>query len=308
MKLGYLFPGQGSQSVGMLADFQELGSEVEDYLARASETIGVDLKSIVSRGPDELLNQTAITQPAILASSIGVFSMTRRFGMELPSAVAGHSLGEYSALVASGVLDFEDAVKLVHERGKIMQSAVPENTGAMVAVVGLTDEQVQQVCESVEGTVEIANYNSPGQVVIAGKASSVRSASSMCADLGARRVVPLAMSVPSHCSLLGNAGRLFEQVLKTVAFKPPNIKIYQNVNAKIANDPSDCKRNLVVQLSSSVLWHQSICAMIEDGITTFVECGPSKVLTGLMRRIDRNIEAIALSDRKKFEQLLRENR
>lgn len=308
MKLGYLFPGQGSQSVGMLADFQELGSEVEDYLARASETISVDLTTIVLQGPDELLNQTAITQPAILASSIGLFSMTRRFGMEVPSAVAGHSLGEYSALVAGGVLDFEVAVKLVHERGKIMQSAVPENTGAMVAVVGLNDEQVQQVCESVEGTVEVANYNSPEQVVVAGTASAVRRASSLCAQRGARRVVPLAMSVPSHCSLLRNAGGQLEQVLNTVAFKPPNIKIYQNVNAKVASDPGDCKRNLVTQLSSSVLWHQSIRTMIEDGVTTFIECGPGKVLTGLMRRIDRRIEAIALSDRDKFEKLIRENK
>lgn len=306
MKIGYLFPGQGSQSVGMLADFHELGSEIDEHLARASEAIGVDLKTVVSLGPVELLNRTSTTQPAILAASVGLFSMARRFGLEAPWAVAGHSLGEYSALVASGVLEFETAVKLVHERGEIMQSAVPEGTGAMVAVIGLTDEQVRQVCESVEGTVEVANYNSPGQVVVAGTATDVRRASAVFTKYGARRVIPIEMSVPSHCSLLRNAGRQFEKILGSIVFKPPCIKIYQNINAKVADDPRDFKQNLVSQLSSSVLWQQSICAMIEDGVTTFVECGPGKVLTGLMRKIDRKIKAIALSDRENFEQLVRE--
>ena len=306
MTIGYLFPGQGSQSVGMLGDFQDLGSEIQEHLALASDAIGLDLTTTVTRGPAELLNQTEVTQPAILATSVGLYSMTRRLGLKMPSALAGHSLGEYSALVASGVLDFESAVKLVHERGKIMQSAVPVGTGAMAAVLGLSDETVQQVCESVDGTVEVANYNSPGQAVIAGTAAAVQLASLACTKQGARRVVPIEMSVPSHCSLLRSASKQLNEILAPLIFKQPGVNVYQNVNANIADDPHDFKLNLVSQLSSSVLWHQSIYAMIDQGISTFVECGPGKVLTGLMRRIDRGAQAIALSDRTTFERLIRE--
>lgn len=304
MSIGYLFPGQGSQSIGMLADFHTLGSEIHDHLAHASEIIEIDLVKIVAHGPVELLNQTAVTQPAILAVSVGLLSLSRRVGMVVPRAVAGHSLGEYSALVASNVLDFETAIKLVHQRGLVMQSALPEGTGTMMVVLGLSDEQVQQVCDSFDGTVEIANYNSPGQVVIGGLANEMEQVAQMCTEHGARRIATVAMSVPSHCSLLASAGERYRDVLASVVFRQPNIDIYQNVNAEIATDANNFKQNLVTQLSSSVLWHQSIRSMISHGVKTFIECGPGRVLTGLMRRIDRTVNAIALSDLKSFEQLV----
>ena len=304
-KIAYLFPGQGSQSVGMLADLNELGSDIQEHLVRASDAIKVDLTTIVGRGPNETLNQTEITQPAILATSIGLFSMTRRLGLVIPAAAAGHSLGEYSALVASGMLDFESAVQLVHERGKIMQAAVPEGSGAMVAVLGLIDATVQQICDSVDGTVEIANFNSPGQVVIAGLKSAVGQASLACTDAGSRRVVPIPMSVPSHCSLLLSAGKHLEEVMSHLEFENSSFNVYQNVNAKVTESPEEFKQNLVRQISSSVLWHQSITAMIDHGIDTFIECGPGRVLTGLMRRIDREVAAVALSNRETLEEFIR---
>ena len=303
--IAYLFPGQGSQSVGMLADLGELGNDIPEHLARASEVIGVDLSKIVTSGPDEQLNQTEITQPAILATSIGLFSMTRRLGFDMPCAAAGHSLGEYSALVASGMLDFESAVQLVHERGKIMQAVMPVGSGAMAVVIGLHDDAVQQACDSVDGKVEIANFNSPDQVVIAGIKSDVQRASIACADAGARRIVPIPMSVPSHCSLLHDAGKQLEDVLSQLEFQHSSFKIYQNINAKVTDDPLEFKQNLVQQLSSSVMWYQSIRAMIHHGINTFIECGPGRVLTGLMRRIDREVTATALSNRETLEQLIR---
>lgn len=305
-RVAYLFPGQGSQSVGMLADLSELGTDIQEHLARASDVIKVDLTTIVANGPEEKLNKTEITQPAILATSIGLFSMTRRLGLEMPCAAAGHSLGEYSALVASGMLNFESAVQLVHERGKIMQAAVPEGSGAIVVVLGLNDESVQQVCDSIDETVEIANFNCPEQVVIAGLTSAVERASVACMDAGAWRLVPIPMSVPSHCSLLHGARKHLEEVLSHLEFQHSNFQIYQNINATVTDDTEEFKQNLVGQISSSVLWHQSIRAMIDHGINTFVECGPGRVLTGLMRRIDREVTATALSNRKTFEELIRE--
>lgn len=303
--IAYLFPGQGSQSVGMLSDLGELGDDIQEHLARASEVIGVDLSSIVESGPDEKLNQTEITQPAILATSVGLFSMTRRLGLDIPSAAAGHSLGEYSASVASGMLDFEFAVQLVHERGKIMQAAIPEGVGAMVVVLGLSDDVVQEVCDSVDGEVEIANFNCPGQVVIAGLTSDVQRASLACKDAGARRIATIPMSVPSHCSLLLNAGSRLEKVLSHIEFQYSNFEVYQNINAKVSNDPGEFKQNLVRQISSSILWHQSIRAMIKNGVDTFIECGPGRVLTGLVRRIDREVTAIALSNLATFKEKIR---
>lgn len=306
MKIAYLFPGQGSQSVGMLADFHDLGNDIQEHLARASDTIGVDLTTLVAHGPDKRLNQTEITQPAILATSIGLYSMTRRFGLELPSAAAGHSLGEYTAAVASGMVDFETAVRLVHERGKLMQSSVPVGVGSMVAVLGLSDETVQEICAADDGSVEIANYNSPGQVVIAGKLTEVQRVSKACSENGARRVVPIEMSVPSHCSLLDNAQRQLNEVLSPLEFQRSNFEIYQNVNATVASESEVFKQNLIRQISSSVLWHQSIYAMIGDGVDTFIECGPGRVLTGLMRRIDHGVKAVCLSSRATFEERIRE--
>ena len=302
--IAYLFPGQGSQSVGMLADLCELGNDIQEHLGRASEVISVDLSTIVADGPDDKLHQTEFTQPAILAASIGLFSMTRRLGLDMPQAAAGHSLGEYSASVASGMLDFETAVQLVHERGKIMQAAIPAGSGAMVVVLGLSDETVQQVCDSVDGEVEIANFNCPGQVVIAGLTSDVQRASLACRNAGARRIAPIPMSVPSHCSLLHNAGKELEEVLGHLEFQHSNFEVYQNINAKVSDDPGEFKQNLVRQISSSVLWHQSVRAMIDNGVDTFIECGPGRVLTGLTRRIDREVTATALSNLETVKELI----
>lgn len=305
MKIGYLFPGQGSQSIGMLADFQELGNDIQEHLTRASDVIGIDLTTLVAYGPDERLNQTEITQPAILAVSIGLFSMTRRFGLEIPSAAAGHSLGEYTAAVASGMVEFETAVRLVHERGKLMQSSVPVGVGSMVAILGLSDKTVQQICDTDGGSVDIANYNSPGQIVIAGKLADVQRVATACSENGARRMVPIEMSVPSHCSLLDNAQQQLKEVLSPLEFQLSNFEVYQNINAKVSNEPGEFKYNLVRQISSSVLWHQSIRAMIDHGVDTFIECGPGRVLTGLVRRIDREVTAIALSNLETFKEQIR---
>ena len=305
MSVAFVFPGQGSQSVGMLDELVATSPIFDQRLAEASDALGFDLTAIVNQGPAERLNQTEITQPALLALSVALYETWIERGGVAAAAMAGHSLGEYSALTAAGALEFGTAVRLVHERGKLMQAAVPSGEGAMAAVLRLDDEELAAICEKVEGVVAPANYNSPGQVVIAGSAAAVDEASTLCQEAGAR-VVVLDVSVPSHCALMSPTSGGVEQLLVASQLQLPRVPVYQNFDGKPAEDVEEIRRKLVSQLSNPVRWSSGISAMVEDGATTMVECGPGKVLTGLFRRIDRSIKALAISDAAGFDKALAE--
>ena len=296
MDVGAVFPGQGAQKVGMLADVAAAEPSVGRRFEEASDAVGFDLKTIVRHGPAEELNKTAVTQPALLTASFALFELWTRRGGAAPALVAGHSLGEYSALAAAGVLEFAAAVRLVHERGKLMQAAVALGEGAMTAVIGLDDERVAACCESVAGVVTPANYNAQGQVVIAGEAAAVSAAAAACAKAGARRTVPLDVSVPSHCALMAPAGQRLAELLRDAPFAPARVPVVQNVNAEATRDADVIRENLVRQLVSPVLWAASVRAMAAAGVYTLVECGPGNVLAGLARRIDRSLVVRGIGD------------
>lgn len=296
MSKAVVFPGQGSQSVGMLSQFNTLGSNISARLTEASDLIHIDLSSIVALGPQERLDETEITQPAILAVSVGLFELLQENSSIEFSAAAGHSLGEYTALTIAGAIEFQEVVRLVHQRGVLMQQAVPKGSGKMVAVVGLDDVVLKEICTSTTGVVFPANYNSPGQTVVAGKSKSVDAASEKFIKAGAKRVVPLPVSIPSHCPLMESITPQFETVLHQVNVRSPSLPIYQNVNAASTIEPKLIRENLVTQLSRPVQWRQLVERMAQDGLEEFYECGPGKVLTGLFRRIDRKLPAIPLGD------------
>ena len=305
MSVAFVFPGQGSQSVGMLDELVATSRIFDQRLTEASDALGFDLTAIVNQGPAERLNQTEITQPALLAVSVALYETWIERGGVAAAAMSGHSLGEYSALTAAGALEFATAVRLVHERGKLMQAAVPSGEGAMAAVLRLDDEELAAICEKVEGVVAPANYNSPGQVVIAGSAAAVDEASTLCEEAGAR-VVVLDVSVPSHCTLMSPTSGGVEQLLVASQLQLPRVPVYQNFDGKPAEDVEEIRKKLVSQLSNPVRWSSGISAMVEDGATTMVECGPGKVLTGLFRRIDRSIKALAIGDAAGFDKALAE--
>jgi [acyl-carrier-protein] S-malonyltransferase len=287
-KLAYVFPGQGSQEVGML---REAESDVASLFKLASETLGYDLWSLVSDGPEDKLNQTEFTQPALLTASVALFNLAMQGGAPMPDLLAGHSLGEYSALVAAGVLEFVDAVSLVQKRGQFMQTAVPIGMGTMAAVLGLDDEKVREICAaaSSSGVVQAANYNAPGQVVIAGHSAAVEDAIEACKEAGARRVMPLAVSAPFHSELMKPAAENMAAALAEVEFKASTTPIVQNVDASQHSSPGEIRENLVKQMYSAVLWTDTILNMRSDGVEIIVECGPGKVLSGLTRRIDKSM-------------------
>lgn len=293
MSIGYVFPGQGAQAVGMLADLREAYSHLDERLLEASQIIDEDLIALIQDGPAERLNQTEITQPVMLATSIALFEIWRQAGGPEPVAVAGHSLGEYSALTAAGVFAFGDAVKLVRERGKLMQDAVPAGKGAMAAIIGLELEELQRLCDATNGIVTPANINSPGQVVIAGEKAAVDAVSAEVEGRGERRlrVIPLDVSVPSHCELMNPAAQGVEKLLLETDMNSPSCRVYHNVDAGSANDVEGIRNRLIRQLSSPVRWADIASKMNADGCETLIECGPGKVLTGLARRIDRSIVA-----------------
>lgn len=294
MGLGFLFPGQGAQVVGMLGDIGAVEPSVSLRFAEASEAVGFDLGDIVQHGPAERLNETEVTQPALLTAGIALLDVWRnRDGVE-PEVVAGHSLGEYTALVAAGSLDFATAVALVHERGKLMQGAVPAGLGAMAAILGLDDDVVGECCEGIGGTVAPANYNSPGQVVIAGSADAVLVAIDACKARGARRAVPLDVSVPSHCALMVPAGEPLSELLSSADVRDPGIPVVQNYSATAAADGATIRDNLLRQLVSPVRWSESVKTMADSGTRTFVESGPGSVLAGLARRIDRSLAVFGI--------------
>ena len=289
MRLGFLFPGQGTQRVGMIGDIAAQMPAVELRYRQASDALGFDLGDIIRNGPADELNKTEITQPALLTVSIALLDVWRERGGAAATMMAGHSLGEYSALTAAGVLDFAAAVRLVCERGKLMQQAVPAGEGAMAAIIGLDDDAIAECCNATAGVVAPANYNSAGQVVIAGGASAVAAAADACKEAGARRVVMLDVSVPSHCPLMAPAGEALGRLLDDVAMTPPAAPVVQNVDAAAAPDVVAIREKLLRQLVSPVRWSASMATMASAGVQTFVECGPGNVLAGLARRIDRKL-------------------
>lgn len=294
MTLGFVFPGQGSQSVGMLADVAAEYPQIREHFEAAGEAISRPLWQIVTEGPDDELVRTEITQPAILTASVALWSVWRDEGGAKPACVAGHSLGEYSALVCAGALTFTDAVRLVHRRGQLMQQAVPQGEGAMAAILGLDDEQVEAACAEVSGVVSAANYNAPGQVAIAGTAEAVKIAADRCKDLGARRATLLPVSGPFHCELMRPAQEAFAADLDAVALQTPEIPVVQNVDAAVADDVAAVRRKLLEQISRPVLWTDCVRTMAGRGVTAMVECGPGRVLGGLIKRIDKSIDARSL--------------
>ncbi|MFV8833813.1 ACP S-malonyltransferase [Aquisalimonas sp. APHAB1-3] len=294
----FVFPGQGSQSVGMLGELAEHTSVVADTFAEASDALGRDLWDLVRNGPEDQLNSTDITQPAMLAAGVAVWRALQEKGAPAPAYLAGHSLGEYSALVCGGALAFPEAVALVAERGRLMQEAVPQGQGAMAAILGLDDEQVRQVCaDAAQGdVVEAVNFNAPGQVVIAGGASAVERAVTAAKAAGAKRAMPLPVSVPSHCALMEPAAEKLAQRLRDVAVQAPTIPVVHNVDVAPCDDPDGIRDRLVRQLHRPVRWVETVEFLAGHGVGTLVECGPGKVLAGLTRRIDKSLDAVAVFD------------
>jgi len=292
------FPGQGSQTVGMLVDLAATYPQVEETFREASAVLGYDLWQLVSQGPAEELNKTWQTQPALLAASVAIYRVWRQQGGEQPSMMAGHSLGEYSALVCADVLDFADAIKLVELRGKLMQEAVPEGTGAMQAIIGLDDASIRKACEeSAQGqVVSPVNFNSPGQVVIAGNKEAVERAGAACKAAGAKRALPLPVSVPSHCALMKPAADKLAVALESITFNTPAVPVINNVDVKAETDAGAIRHALVRQLYSPVRWTESVEAMAAQGVTQLLEIGPGKVLTGLTKRIVDSLTAAAVND------------
>lgn len=304
--IAFVFPGQGSQSPGMLADLAERHPALLDSFAEASEGAGVDLWAIAAAADDPRLGQTEFTQPTLLAASVAVFRLWRSQGGCLPARLAGHSLGEYSALVAADALSLADAAALVRERGRLMQAAVPAGSGAMAAVLGADDAVVEEVCISVSGAhvVVPANYNSPGQIVIGGHAEAVDAAIAALAERGVRKAVKLAVSVPSHTPLMREAADAMAARIEATALRLPSLPLVHNVDAGIATDLVALKSALVRQLYLPVRWSDCVQRLVQDGATRFVECGPGKVLSGLIKRIDRGVESKTLGSVAEFEDAL----
>ncbi|MEZ7908393.1 MAG: ACP S-malonyltransferase [Pseudomonadales bacterium] len=297
-KLAYVFPGQGSQAVGMLSDLAEV-SLVAETFAAASQALGYDLWALIQSGPEEQLNQTEFTQPALLTASVALWRVAMDQGAKAPEIVAGHSLGEYSALVAAGVIAFEDAVKLVQQRGQFMQTAVPIGQGGMAAVLGVADDQVVEICASSSTDVDIVqavNFNSPGQVVIAGSNAALAKAIEALKAAGAKRAMPLSVSAPFHSEMMKPAAQNMASALASVNFNAPNISIIQNVHAQIETDPDAIRSNLVLQMHSAVLWTKTVQNLVAEGVDQVVECGPGKVLAGLNKRIDKSISSYSINN------------
>ncbi len=297
MKLAFVFPGQGSQSVGMMQGWGER-SEVRFTFSEASDALGQDLWALVTAGPADLLNQTINTQPAMLAADIAVWRVWRAVGGVQPALLAGHSLGEYAALVAAGALGFSDAIRLVRFRAEAMQAAVPEGVGAMAAILGLDDDTVRAVCaEAAAGeVVEAVNLNSPGQVVIAGNKAAVERAMVLAKEKGAKRALPLPVSVPSHSTLMVPAAEKLLAHLQTITIKEPSIPVLHNTDVMSHTEPDAIRAALAKQLHTPVRWVETVQALKAAGTETVIECGPGKVLAGLGKRIDDSLPALPLVD------------
>jgi len=310
MKFACVFPGQGSQSVGMMAELAEAYPLVRELFSKASDVLGYDLWKVVQEGPVEELNKTEVTQPAMLVAGVAVYEILKTKLENTPELMAGHSLGEYTALVCAGALEFEGAVKLVAERGKLMQAAVPDGVGAMAAILGLDDDSIKEICETCSDdnfAVQAVNFNSPGQVVIAGNVQAVETAMAIAKDKGAKRALKLPVSVPSHSSLMEGAAKKLATYLKDVKIKKAStIPVIQNVAAKNYVKPADVKKNLVKQLHNPVLWVDSVNNIIAEGVDTIIECGPGKVLIGLNKRINKEVSHFTINNVATLDKALEE--
>ncbi|MGA1383325.1 MAG: ACP S-malonyltransferase [Steroidobacteraceae bacterium] len=308
MSIAFVFPGQGSQSVGMLSELAGVDPVVRETFETASSVLGFDLWRLAQEGPSEQLALTEITQPVMLVAGVATWRVWQNRGGMSPDWVAGHSLGEFTALVAAGVLKFEDAVALVRYRGEVMRDAVPDGQSGMAAILGLTDADVETACaEGAQGEIaEAVNYNGPGQVVIAGHSSALQRAIEAAKRLGAKRALPLPISVPCHSSLMRPAAEKLRERLRTITLNAPSIRFMSSVDAREYVDPDAIAELLYRQLASPVRWVATIQALIGLGVDRFVECGPGKVLTGLNRRIDKSpsLACLALEDVASFDQIL----
>lgn len=305
-KIGFVFPGQGSQKVGMLSALGTEYSIIQDTFKEASEAISIDLWEVAQTDSAGIIDQTHITQPVLLAASVAIWRLWSQQGGALPDLLAGHSLGEYSALACAQVLSLQDAARLVHQRGKYMQEAVPTGTGGMAAILGLDDERIGAICTEVaQGqVVSAANYNSTGQTVIAGDKDAVDRAMAACKEAGAKRALPLNVSVPSHCELMKPAAERLAAELENVEFKSPTVPVIQNTHGRVVKAPEDIKANLLKQLYMPVQWVDSIVCMRDLGIGHIVECGPGKVLGGLIKRIASDIECYSTEEIESFKNAL----
>lgn len=298
VNVAFVFPGQGSQSVGMLAALGAEHAIVIDTFSEASKALGYDMWQLVQHDDAGQLNQTHITQPALLTASVALWRLWLQQGGVTPLVLAGHSLGEYSALVCAGALDFCEALKLVEARGQFMQAAVPAGEGAMAAIIGLDNATIADACQaSAQGEVVApVNYNSPGQVVIAGSTAAVERAMLACKEAGAKRALLLPVSVPSHCVLMQPAADKLKLMLADIAIKVPTIPVIQNVDAKVATSSDAIANNLVAQLHQPVLWTQCVEAIADSGADLVIECGPGKVLNGLTKRINKALQSASIND------------
>lgn len=294
MSFAFFFPGQGSQSLGMMNGFTT--PTVKATFDEASAVLGQDLWAMINGEDAEIIGQTVNTQPIMLAAGVAAYRAYLEAGGQAPSVVAGHSLGEYTALVAAEALSFADAVKLVRLRAELMQSAVPQGVGTMAAILGLEDDQIKAICaEAAQGeVVEAVNFNSPGQVVIAGHAAAVERAMAAAKEAGAKRALPLPVSVPSHCSLMKPAADKLAEALQNVEITTPKIRVIHNADVAAYDNPEQIKDALVRQLHSPVRWTETVNALVNEGITESAECGPGKVLTGLAKRINKEAVCAAL--------------
>lgn len=298
MSLVFIFPGQGSQSVGMLSALAERDATVTETFAKASEALGYDLWQVVQDGPAEKLNATDVTQPAMLAAGVACWNIWQNNSGPMPVFMAGHSLGEYTALVCAGVISFTDAIQLVAARGQFMQQAVAEGQGAMAAILGLEDEQVIEACRQAAGdeVLQAVNFNSPGQVVVAGNKSAVERVIPLVTKMGAKRAIVLPVSVPSHCALMKPAAEQLAERLQSIPFTAPQIPVINNVDVKHPDDADSIQDALVRQLYMPVRWVEIIQFLQQNGVDRLIECGPGRVLAGLNRRIDRKMLAQAMYD------------
>lgn len=296
MTLAMVFPGQGSQSQGMLADLAVEHAEVTETFTEAGDVLGYDLWDLVQNGPVEKLNETVCTQPAMLAADVAIFRIWQKRGGEAPTQLSGHSLGEYPALVCAGAIGFADCVAVVQRRAELMQGAVSGGEGAMAAILGLDDEVVIKVCEqaSAHGIAEAANFNSPGQVVVAGQRAAIEKLIELAKEAGARRAILLAVSVPAHSTMMKPAGEALADALYAAAFSTPDISVVSAADATPYGDADDIRARLIKQVSSPVRWADTVTYMIANGANSIIECGPGKVLAGLVKRIDRSVPAACI--------------
>lgn len=298
MTFAVVFPGQGSQSLGMLANLNDIYPHIKQTFTEASDKLGYDIWTLTQHGPVDRLNATACTQPALLAAGVAIWRVWQAQGGRAPAVMAGHSLGEYTALVCAGTLDFSDAVKLVEFRGQAMQAAVPSGTGAMAAILGLADEAVVAACSEAaqDQVVAAVNYNAPGQVVIAGHKAAVERAGQLCKVKGAKRIIPLPVSVPSHCGLMQPAAEQLAVKLAAITLQRPTIPVIHNADVAAHTEADEIRKVLKAQLYSPVRWVETIHLLASQGVTRLVELGPGGVLAGLGKRIDKTQETYAVYD------------